>query len=80
MWRNGIYSFLKMLRHRLPHSFEHMLTFIYMAYSIIGLLLKTVPVFEEIWIECLRDLARYRMAIEDECLRDRETWTTVSRG
>ncbi|KAK3936945.1 hypothetical protein QBC46DRAFT_366574 [Diplogelasinospora grovesii] len=45
---NGIHNFLKILRHRLPHSFEHMLTFIYIAYSMIGLLLKIVPVFEEI--------------------------------
>ena len=31
-----------------------------------ALLLETVPVFEDTWIECLGDLARYRMAIEDE--------------
>ncbi|KAK3936164.1 hypothetical protein QBC46DRAFT_367066 [Diplogelasinospora grovesii] len=49
MWENGIHSFLEMLRGRLPHSFEHMLTFIYMDYSMMGLLLETVPVFEETW-------------------------------
>jgi hypothetical protein len=38
-----------------------------------------VPAFEDTWIECLGDLARYRMAIEDEDLRDREVWSGVAR-
>ena len=29
MWRHGIHSFLELLRHKLPESLEHMLTFIY---------------------------------------------------
>lgn len=56
-----------------------MLTFIYMAYSTMTLLYETVPDFVETWIECLGDLGRYRMAIEDDDIRDRETWTSVSR-
>ncbi|KAJ8065089.1 hypothetical protein OCU04_005802 [Sclerotinia nivalis] len=40
-----------------------------------ALLYETVPTFEDIWIECLGDLARYRMAIEDDDIRDREIWT-----
>src|SRR6266487_1434765 len=56
-----------------------MLTFIYTAYAIMALLYKTVPVFEETWIECLGDLGRYRMAIEDDDIRDREVWTQVAR-
>ncbi|KAM6533213.1 hypothetical protein FALCPG4_006227 [Fusarium falciforme] len=79
MWRHGIHSFLELLRHRLPASLEHMLTFLYLAYSIVALLYETVPAFEDTWIECLGDLGRYRMAIEDDCIRDRETWTGVSR-
>ncbi|PTB40374.1 hypothetical protein M441DRAFT_90630 [Trichoderma asperellum CBS 433.97] len=79
MWRHGIHSFLELLRHRLPQSLEHMLTFIYIAYSMMALLYETVPVFEDTWIECLGDLGRYRMAIEDDDIRDRETWTAVSR-
>ncbi|KAH7110034.1 hypothetical protein B0J13DRAFT_462634, partial [Dactylonectria estremocensis] len=31
MWRHGIHSFLELLRHRLPASLEHMLTFLYCA-------------------------------------------------
>ncbi|GKT96359.1 telomerase-binding protein EST1A protein [Colletotrichum tofieldiae] len=79
MWRHGIHSFLELLRHRLPASLEHMLTFIYLAYSMMALLYETVPTFEDTWIECLGDLGRYRMAIEDDNLRDREVWTSVSR-
>ncbi|KAI3331235.1 hypothetical protein F4824DRAFT_514595 [Ustulina deusta] len=79
MWRHGIHSFLELLRHRLPGSLEHMLTFIYLAYSMMALLYETVPAFEDAWIECLGDLGRYRMAIEDEDIRDREVWTSVSR-
>ncbi|KAK3330590.1 hypothetical protein B0H66DRAFT_468554 [Apodospora peruviana] len=79
MWRHGIHSFLELLRHRLPASLEHMLTFIYLAYSMMALLYETVPAFEDTWIECLGDLGRYRMAIEDDNLRDREVWTSVSR-
>lgn len=79
MWRHGIHSFLELLRHRLPAAREHMLTFIYLAYSMMALLYETVPAFEDTWIECLGDLGRYRMAIEDDNLSDREVWTSVSR-
>ncbi|KAI0837795.1 hypothetical protein F5Y06DRAFT_270243 [Hypoxylon sp. FL0890] len=79
MWRHGIHSFLELLRHRLPHSLEHMLTFIYLSYSMMALLYETVPAFEDTWIECLGDLGRYRMAIEDDDIRERELWTSVSR-
>ncbi|KAL1999539.1 hypothetical protein VTN02DRAFT_4376 [Thermoascus thermophilus] len=79
MWRYGIHSFLELLRHRLPDSLEHMLTFIYLAYSMMTLLLESVPTFEETWIECLGDLARYRMAVEEADMRDREVWAGVAR-
>ncbi|KAI5461490.1 hypothetical protein BGZ63DRAFT_487205 [Mariannaea sp. PMI_226] len=79
MWRHGIHSFLELLRHRLPDSLEHMLSFLYLAYSMMALLYETVPAFEDTWIECLGDLGRYRMAIEDDDIRDREIWTSVSR-
>lgn len=79
MWRHGIHSFLELLRHRLPGSLDHMLHFIYLAYSMMALLYETVPTFEDTWIECLGDLGRYRMAIEDDDIRDREVWTGVAR-
>jgi len=99
MWRHGIYSFLELLRHRLPYSLEHMLTFIYLAYSMMALckfgaasfcptiylssidfvVYETVPAFEDTWVECLGDLGRYRMAIEDDDIRDRDVWAGVAR-
>ena len=79
MWKHGIHNFLELLRHRLPESLDYMLAFIYLAYQMMALLYETVDSFEETWIECLGDLGRYRMAIEDEDLRDREVWTGVAR-
>ncbi|KAK2813448.1 hypothetical protein FQN49_008308 [Arthroderma sp. PD_2] len=79
MWRHGVHSFLELLRHRLPGSLEHMISFIYTAYSMMTLLLESVPAFVNIWIECLGDLARYRMAVEEVDLHDRENWAEVAR-
>ena len=79
MWRHGIHAFLEVLRHRLPASSDHMLAFIYIAYSMMALLYETVSAFEETWIECLGDLARYRMAIEENDIQDREIWGGVAR-
>ena len=79
MWRHGIHAFLEVLRHRLPESLEHMLAFIYIAYSMMALLYETVPAFEDTWIEYLGDLGRYRMAIEDDDPKDREVWSNVAR-
>jgi hypothetical protein len=56
-----------------------MLSFVYLAYQMMGLLMESVPAFHETWIECLGDLARYRMAIEESDMRDRETWSNVAR-
>ena len=79
MWRHGIHAFLEVLRHRLPESLEHMLAFIYIAYSMMALLYETMPAFEDTWIDCLGDLGRYRMAIEDDDPKDREVWSNVAR-
>ncbi|KAI9896016.1 hypothetical protein N3K66_009085 [Trichothecium roseum] len=80
LWRYGIHSFLELLRHRLPDSHEFMLTFIYFAYGILALLCEKIPAHEETWMECLGDLSRYRMAIEETDISVRETWTNISRG
>ena len=66
MWRHGINAFLEVLRHRLPESLEHMLAFIYIAYSMMALLYESVNTFEDTWIECLGNLGRYRKAVEDD--------------
>ena len=59
MWRHGIHAFLEVLRYRLPDSLEHMLAFIYIAYSMMALLFETVPTFEDTWIECLGKTSFY---------------------
>jgi hypothetical protein len=79
MWRHGIHAFLEVLRFRLPESLDHMLAFIYIAYSMMALLYETVEAFKDTWIECLGDLGRYRMAIEDDDVRDREVWSGVAK-
>lgn len=79
MWKHGIHSFLEILRQRIPQSLDHMLAFIYLAYQMMALAYDTVPAFEDTWIELLGDLGRYRMAIEDDDIRDQETWANVSR-
>ncbi|PGH18853.1 hypothetical protein AJ79_00266 [Helicocarpus griseus UAMH5409] len=43
-----------------------------------ALLMESVPAFEEIWIECLGDLARYRMAVETNDTQDWEVWAGVA--
>lgn len=78
MWRHGIYSFLEVLRSRLPESLDHMLALICMAYSMVALLYKMVLSFEITWIECLGDLSRYRIVIEDD-MQDWEVWSGVAR-
>jgi hypothetical protein len=80
MWRHGIHGFLENFRPPLPVSHDHILAFIYLAYSMMALLYETVPAFHNTWIECLGDLRRYRMAIEDDDICDREVWTGVAHG
>ncbi|KAI9040660.1 uncharacterized protein KD926_007876 [Aspergillus affinis] len=79
IWRYGIHAFLELLRSRLPDSLEPMLTFIYYAYSMMTLFLETVPSYEETWIEYLGDLSKYRMAVDESNLHDREIWGGVAK-
>ncbi len=79
MWRHGIHAFLEVLRHRLQESLEHMLALLYVAYSLMALLVETVSTFEDTWIECLGHLGRHRMAIEDDEPKDCDIWTGVAR-
>jgi len=79
MWKYGIHGLLELLRYCLPESIEWMLEFIYIAYSMITLLYETVVVFKATWIECMGDLARYRMAIEEDDMSIRDIWIGVAR-
>jgi hypothetical protein len=87
MWRHGIRSFLELPRHRLPASLEHMLTFIYRAYSMMALLYETAPAFEDTWMGCLCHLGPYCMAIEANNLqysgnldRSQSHWYSLALG
>jgi hypothetical protein len=53
--------------------------FIFGAYSLTGLLLQDVPVFQAIWMECLGDLARYLYGIEENDMEDREHWKDIAK-
>ena len=77
MWKHGIHAFLEVLRHRRPKAQEFMLAFIYIAYQMMALLFETVSNFVDTWIECLGDLSRYRMAIEED-KEAHATWGAVA--
>lgn len=79
MWCHGIHSFLEILRNRLPESRDQMLTFIYIAYSMLALFHETTSAFKDTWVESLGDLARYGMVVEED-IRVRENWTGVARN
>ncbi|RJE21989.1 hypothetical protein PHISCL_05654 [Aspergillus sclerotialis] len=79
MWNIGIFGLLRLQSTRHPDSLEHMLTFIYHCYSLLTLLLETAPKFERIWIECLGDLARFRMALEVADSPEYDLWSGISR-
>ncbi|KAL4870343.1 hypothetical protein BDV12DRAFT_166178 [Aspergillus spectabilis] len=79
LWRHGIHALLELLRSRLPEQKERMLSFIYFAYTMMTLLVESVPKFEDTWTECLGDLSRYRMAVEDVDLGEREIWVGIAR-
>ncbi|KAF2813500.1 uncharacterized protein BDZ99DRAFT_381951, partial [Mytilinidion resinicola] len=78
LWKHGIHLLLEGMRSKLPGSLEFMLSFVQHAYRMIGLFYETFPAFETTWMECLGDLARYRMAIEDDDLQAREIWRGVA--
>jgi hypothetical protein len=67
---------LLLSRHRLPAPQDHMLAFIYLAYSMMALLCETVPAFEDTWIEYL-DFLCHQMAIEDDDIREMQLRTAV---
>ena len=79
LWQHGIFYLLDMMRRRLPDSREHMVAFIHLAYSMLTLLLESVPKFEEMWTECLGSLARFQMAMEGVDVHEREMWAGIAR-
>jgi hypothetical protein len=77
-WKFGIVHFLEYLREKLPSSEIHMHSFIYAAYTLTGVLLQDVPVFEGVWMECLGDLARYLYGIERNDVEVKDHWKEIA--
>ena len=48
-------------------------------YPVTTLSLEECPAFEDVWIERLGDIFRYRMAIEDTDRTDRRAWAGMAR-
>lgn len=71
MWRHDIHVFLKIFRYELSEILNHMLIFIYCAYSMIILFFEIVSIFEIIWTKCFGDLKKYRMTIKYENFMNR---------
>jgi protein SMG6 len=68
LWTHGIHTLLESLRRASftsPLALEHLIDFIYYAYSFYTGLLEesTYKSFRSNWLEALGDLARYRMAV-----------------
>lgn len=62
MWRNGIDSFVKLLITKLPGSFDHLLEFLRLVYSMTISLFETTRSLQWIWTEVLGDISRYWMS------------------
>ncbi|KAF7894675.1 uncharacterized protein EAF01_010125 [Botrytis porri] len=79
MWRHAIHSFLEVLRARLPTSHDNMIAFMNSTYSMLGIFYETVPAFQDVWIECLGDLGRFRTAVAVDNTEDKQIWNSVAR-
>jgi hypothetical protein len=78
MWQNVIYPFLGILTRHLPDSF-YIRAFLDVVYSMMIVMHEKVPAFELTWIECLGDLGRWRMRIENDIALSKD-WREVSRA
>ncbi|KAI0183705.1 hypothetical protein EV127DRAFT_516763 [Xylaria flabelliformis] len=77
MWKHEVYSFLKLLPHRLLDALVTILIYIYLGHLTAELLYNPVSPFKDIPIEVLGDMGRYGVAIENDAVRDREARSSV---
>jgi hypothetical protein len=56
-----------------------MLSVVYLVYPVMTLLFEECPAFEDVWIERLGDISRYRMAIENTDRIDKRIWVGMPR-
>ena len=79
MWRHGIHAFLDILRQEFLDTLDHILAFGYIASFMMALLYESVLTFKDVWIEYRHDPVQYNIAVEDDDIRDRGTWSGVAR-
>lgn len=77
MWKFGIFCLLERMRQQLPDCLEYLLEYLNMAYNMMTLFYETVPALEDVWAECLGDLARYGMGIGERVHGD--VWVNVAQ-
>ncbi|KAG5292959.1 hypothetical protein I7I48_05201 [Histoplasma ohiense] len=73
MLHHGIYAFLEVMKSRLPESRNYMIQFLQHVYDLIQVLVESAPRFKNMWLECLGDLAAYRMSLESTFSEERIT-------
>ncbi|EDN04739.1 predicted protein [Histoplasma mississippiense (nom. inval.)] len=71
MLHHGIYAFLEVMKSRLPDSRNYMIQFLQHVYDLIQVLVESAPRFKNMWLECLGDLAAYRMSLESTFSEER---------
>ena len=76
LWEHGIYDLLVLLRR--SEAQEHMTWFLVSSYQMMTVLYETVPILRDIWLECLGDLARCWMAVEED--EDKRLWSIIAAG
>lgn len=77
MWQYGIFSLLERMRQQLPDCLEYLLAYLNMVYNMMTLFYETVPILEDVWAECLGDLARYGMGVGERVHGD--VWVNIAQ-
>lgn len=77
LWQR-VQALLDLMRRHLPTSREHMADFISLSFTIFTVLYEHATDLQAIWSECLGDVARFGMAIQDS-FEERAIWVGSSR-
>lgn len=80
MWTHGIENLLTIMQCQLPESLEFLCAFLYISYNMLTTLLETVPALEDVWLECLGDLARCFWAITYDYTTEGIPWCRIARS
>ena len=76
MWTHGISTFLKILGNWLPETLDHMLAFMYNAYTMLTLFSEMTSGHD--WSECLGHLAVFLAGNEKQHFEDHNIWNSVA--